>query len=173
MPGADPDVWDLGLRNPWRWSFDRCTGDMYLGDVGQGSVEEIDFEAAGQGHNNFGWNFYEGSSCYEAPCDPAGVTMPIAEYSHAEGCATIGGYVYRGASIPGLRGTYLYGDICAERILSLVVSGGVVVGQGELTDDLDAGNILSTYGFSSFGEDAAGELYVCDMAGFIYRIDAE
>jgi glucose/arabinose dehydrogenase len=175
LPGGDPRVWDYGLRNPWRFSFDRCTGDLYIGDVGQNAWEEIDVEPAGQGHKNYGWNVTEGTHCYEpmSGCDTSGITLPVAEYPHENGeCSVTGGFVYRGTKIPNLVGTYLYGDYCSGRIRTLTWKDGAVTSQGDLTDDLDS---QAQVGFlSSFGQDAAGELYVLSHGkGTVFRIDTE
>ena len=171
LPGGDPAIWDYGLRNPWRFSFDRCTGDLYIGDVGQGSREEVNVEPAGQGHKNYGWNIMEGMSCVGGgSCNMNGLTLPVAEYTHAGDCSITGGYVYRGSDIPDLVGTYFYGDYCSNRIRTLVWQNGTVISQGELTADLQSNTLVGT---SSFGQDARGELYVVDISGTVYRIEAE
>jgi glucose/arabinose dehydrogenase len=173
LPGADPFVYHTGLRNPWRASFDHCTGDLWLGDVGQGDYEEIDVAPVGAGWLNFGWNVYEGPNCYGGPCDDARPFVgPVAGYSHRDGgCAVVGGHVYRGHAIPGLRGRYLYGDICTRRIWSFVYDGGQVTDPVELTDDLASTLVLGDYTFGSFGEDSTSELYVLDLGGTVYRIE--
>jgi glucose/arabinose dehydrogenase len=171
-PGALPEIWDIGMRNPWRVSFDPCTGDLYIGDVGQSIREEVDFEPAQSGHKNYGWRLKEGKICYNpsSNCDPASsTTAPVLDYDHGSGCAIAGGYVYRGSSIPGLRGSYLFGDYCSGRIWRTTVSGGTASAPVELTNDLGSGGL----NISSFGQDAAGEVYVVDHNGAIYRIDAE
>jgi glucose/arabinose dehydrogenase len=169
LPGADPDVWDLGLRNPFRFSFDRETGDLYIGDVGQQLFEEIDFEPAGSGQRNYGWRVLEGLHCFNPSvgCSAAGTTLPVAEYSHDVGCSVIGGYVYRGSAIPRLRGRYLYSDFCTPRVWSFVIVGGVATSPVELTTELGSDVIDNV---TSFGEDGAGELYLVDQAGPIFRI---
>jgi len=177
LPGGDPDIWDYGLRNPWRFSFDSCTADLYIGDVGQGSLEEVDIERAGQGNKNYGWSVMEGTMCFKPAqppgCDDPGLTPPVTEYSHqaGEGCSINGGYVYRGSAIPALRGTYIYGDYCSNRVWSLVWKNGNLMSEGELSEDLDSTNMIQA--MSSFGQDAEGEIYVVDLAGTVYRIDAE
>jgi len=173
LPGADPDVWDYGLRNPWRFSFDRCTGDLYIGDVGQDAWEEIDVEPAESGHRNYGWDRMEASHCHEPSrnCDSAGLTLPVVEYGHGPSCSVTGGYVYRGARIPNLVGAYLYADYCSGKIWYLKLSDGVVTATGELTTDLLGGR--TEWPISSFGEDGSGELYVVVYDGAVYRIDAE
>jgi len=170
IPAGNPfgnEVWAYGLRNPWRFSFDRQNGDLYLADVGQSMREEINFQPSGSGTAaNYGWNIMEGSLCFLNPglCSSAGLTLPVAEYDHTLGnCSVTGGYVYRG-STPSLRGTYLYGDFCSGRIWGLRHSG--VSWENRLL--LDSNLLIST-----FGEDEAGELYVADYgAGSIYRISA-
>ncbi|MBI2758507.1 MAG: PQQ-dependent sugar dehydrogenase [Chloroflexi bacterium] len=160
--GGRPEVWAYGLRNPWRFSFDRLTGNLYIADVGQDIWEEIDVAAPNAPGLNFGWNYYEGSHPY-AGQPPAGIsiTMPVAEYSHAEGgCAVTGGYVYRGA-MPEWQGIYLYGDFCSGKVWGLIRSQGGWQSQ-----------ILFETGFNitSFGQDASGEIYLADRGGAIYRL---
>src|SRR5690606_25763845 len=118
------EIWATGLRNPWRFSFDRLTGDLYIGDVGQGSLEEIDFQAAASpGGANYGWNILEGPDCFipAAGCvPPPGYVPPVAYYDHTLGCSVTGGFVYRGPpGNPGLQGLYIYGDFCSGRIWGL------------------------------------------------------
>ena len=170
--GGDPDVWDFGLRNPWRFSFDRATGDLYIGDVGQDSFEEIDVEPRGQGGRNYGWNVTEGLHCFRAAsCDTAGITLPVTEYDHGSGdCSVTGGYVYRGAAIPELSGRYLYGDFCSNRVRSFVWDGAAATDARELTADLET-DVLGA--ITSFGEDAAGEVLIVDRRGAIFRIVRE
>lgn len=180
MPGGDPDIWDTGLRNPWRFSFDRCAGDLYIGDVGQGKWEEINVEARGKGLLNYGWNTMEGKECYETMpnCDQTGLTLPIVAYANdgdVTGCSVTGGYVYRGTKIPGLVGTYLYGDYCSKRVRTVSWANGALLKEGEVTQDLNTG--VLTGGITSFGEDTAGELYLVidnnqdGTPGKLYRID--
>lgn len=171
--GGDPDVLHWGLRNPWRFSFDRATGDLYVGDVGQNRLEEIDVAPAGAGPQNFGWRVMEASQCYQPAdaCDTTGLTLPIAEYDHEVGCSVTGGYVYRGGAVPGLVGRYLYGDYCSNRVFSLRWSDGTTSDLIELTDELDPDGLLN--GLTSFGEDAAGELYLTSQDGSVFRIEAE
>ena len=173
LAGADPDVWDFGLRNPFRFSFDRATGDLYIGDVGQGQFEEVDVEPRGQGGRNYGWNVTEGFECFSPrdDCDTSGITFPAAVYSHDSGdCSVIGGYVYRGSAIPALVGRYLYGDLCTNRIRSFVWNGTAAVSEVELTSALASDTTIES--LVSFGEDLNGEVYVCDIAGTVFRIDA-
>ncbi len=161
-----PEIWAYGLRNPWRYSFDRETGDLYIADVGQNSIEEVSFQPAGSaGGENYGWNITEGSRCF-APgeaCDKSGFVLPIAEYSHQKGCSITGGYVYRGQSEPALRGHYVFGDYCSGRIWTSVRSAdGVWTTTERLTTGLS---------ISSFGEDENGEIYFLDYGGgSIFRL---
>jgi len=166
--GAD-EIWALGLRNPWRFSFDRDTGDLYIGDVGQNQWEEIDFEAAGSpGGTNFGWRCKEGIHTFntEPPCDDsiflATLTDPITEYSHEEGQSVTGGFVYRGDQYTAMQGWYFYADYVQGKIWSISQTGPGVWSQPELLLDE---NIT----ISSFGEDEAGELYLCDYLGGTIR----
>lgn len=161
-----PEIWAMGLRNPWRFSFDRVTGDLFIADVGQGAYEEVNYQAAASaGGENYGWNIMEGMHCYNAvSCDQTGLTLPITEYDHSAGdCSITGGMVYRGSAIPDLQGVYLYGDLCTGRIWGLRLSGTAVVENRLL---LETGFTIST-----FGEDEAGNVYVADYTnGSIYRI---
>ncbi len=162
------EIWAFGLRNPWRFSFDRSTGDLWIGDVGQDKWEEVDraLHAAGGGRGvNYGWSMWEARSCFRAPCTTTGRTFPLAAYVHsaANGCAIIGGYVYRGASYPAMRGSYLYADFCSGRIWRVAAGGAA-----RQTPILAADTALA---ISAFGQDQAGELYVADYAtGRIYRV---
>lgn len=165
-PGYRGEIWALGLRNPWRFSFDRQTNDLYLADVGQQQWEEIDFQPAGsKGGQNYGWNILEGFVCYLAQnCDKTGMTPPVEAYSHAgENCSVTGGFVYRGSQFPTLQGIYLYGDFCSGKIWGLKREGGNWVSQ-ELKD--------TGYFISSFGQGSDGTLYLLDLAsGKIYKIN--
>ncbi len=159
--GADVsnEIWAVGLRNPWRFSFDRATGDLWIGDVGQNQYEEIHFTPAteNRGGENYGWPLLEGSHCYRSEnCDSSGLELPVAEYAHAGHCSVTGGYVYRGGAWPQLTGVYLYGDYCSGTIWATwpATTGWQ---QAELLD--------SDLMISSFGEDEAGELYVTNMSG--------
>jgi glucose/arabinose dehydrogenase len=166
--GGRPEIWATGLRNPWRFSFDRETGDLFIGDVGQEEWEEIDVFASGTGAGaNLGWNVMEGSHCYEAEtCDRGGLVLPVAEYDHSQGCAVVGGHVYRGRRWPALAGSYLYGDACSGFVWTMEARAAVG-GRGRPRRVLDTDLLIS-----SFGEDEAGELYVTDLAGGIYRVEA-
>jgi glucose/arabinose dehydrogenase len=160
-----PEIWALGLRNPWRFSFDRLTGDLFIADVGQGSYEEVNFQpAAGAGGSNFGWKIMEGLHCYNAvSCDQTGLTLPLVEYGHIQGnCSVTGGFVYRGSLYPALQGMYLYGDYCSGRIWGLKPAGTAMENELLLDSDLF---------ISTFGEDEDGNVYVADhLTGNIYRI---
>ena len=164
LAGVRPEIWAYGLRNPWRFSFDTATGDLYIADVGQFEIEEVDFEPAGDaGGRNYGWNLFEGhgihSTGVRVPTDLPGFAWPVHEYTHAEGCSVTGGYVYRGSAAPGLAGTYVFGDFCSGTIW------GLQPGTWTRTT-------LASTGFfiSSFGEDEAGGLYVVDLNGAVYTL---
>ncbi len=161
--GVRPEIWAYGLRNPWRFSFDREAGDLWIADVGQNAYEEVNFQPrASRGGENYGWNRMEGAHCYLAGCNSQGLTLPVAEYSHADGCSVTGGFVYRGRASPGLRGIYLYGDYCSGRIWGVERQGS------QRTSRL---LLSSGFSISSFGEDEAGEIYVANAAnGTIHRI---
>jgi len=164
--GGAPEIWALGLRNPWRFAFDRSAGLLYIGDVGQGAWEEVDVQPASQGGLNYGWRFMEGAHCYNpTTCSSAGLVLPAVEYDHSNGqCAVIGGFVYRGARVPALAGQYFYADLCAGWVRSFTYAGGAVTGQTSWTLEPGAGSPLS------FGEDSRGELYVLSSGGTVYRI---
>ena len=166
---ALPEIYALGLRNPWRLSFDRETGDLWIGDVGQNAWEEIDVARAGASGQNFGWNRMEGNHCFRPAdgCDQADLTPPVTEYSHdaSGGCTVIGGYVYRGTAQPDLAGGYLFADYCSGTIWAISPSG----------DEFREPTVVAESGasISSFGEDEAGELYVTDIrAGQLLRVVA-
>ncbi|HEV8252705.1 MAG TPA: PQQ-dependent sugar dehydrogenase [Candidatus Limnocylindria bacterium] len=158
-----PEIWAYGLRNPWRFSFDRGTGDLYIGDVGQGSWEEIDRQPAGSsGGENYGWDLYEGTHC-STDCAGVTVVLPLAEYGHDEdgGCSVSGGYVYRGTRQPAMLGTYLFGDYCSGTIWTLPEGDGVTP-----RPLAEAGLRIS-----SFGEGEDGEIYLVDLSGGgLYRV---
>ncbi len=160
-PNARPEIWAIGLRNPWRFSFDRLTGDLYISDVGQGRLEEVNFQPAGQGGQNYGWRFREGTEpLYPAPPDVV-LTNPVFQYDHNQGCAIIGGYVYRGSMLPALSGAYFFGDYCSGLIWMLRRNDS-----GDWQGDVVLG---TNFFISSFGEDESGELYVIDYRGAIYQ----
>jgi glucose/arabinose dehydrogenase len=168
QPGFRQEVWALGLRNPWRYSFDRLTGDLYVGDVGQGTSEEVSVGlAARRGGENYGWNVMEGTGCFRpsSGCSTAGLTLPVLTYPTREGCAVTGGYVYRGCRMPGYHGTYFYGDYCAGFVRSFrLVNGQATEARSWPTLGAGVDNI------SSFGVDADGELYIVDHTGEVYKV---
>lgn len=173
-PGFD-EIWAYGLRNPWRFSFDRVSGDLYIGDVGQDRFEEIDYTPAlTPGGVNYGWNTVEGNGhCYPSGsgCDQTGLTLPALEYDHSQGCSVTGGYLYRGCKMPDLRGTYFYADFCSAFVRTFQISGGAVTNPQDRTADLVPGGGLGIGHISSFGEDARGELYITDLNdGEVFRI---
>lgn len=172
IAGLD-EIWSYGWRNPWRLSFDRSTGDMYIADVGQDIYEEIDFQpASSSGGENYGWRLMEGKHCYNpsSNCDPGGLTYPVTEYTHSLGCSVTGGYVYRGCRIPDLRGTYFYADYCSGRIWSFRYNGTTMTDSTNRTTELGGAGVKISNP-SSFGEDSRGELYILDHSdGEIYRI---
>ncbi|MBF8259633.1 MAG: hypothetical protein HW377_2007, partial [Actinobacteria bacterium] len=159
MAGVRPEIWALGLRNPWRFSFDRGTGDLYIGDVGQGAVEEIDVQPAGDRvGRNYGWNIMEGDSCYPigtVGCNRTGLALPVFVYDHSLGCSVTGGHVYRGSAFPSLRGVYLFGDFCSGRIWG-IRKNGAAWDNALLAD--------TTLLISTFGEDEAGNVYLANYA---------
>ena len=164
-PQARDDIWALGLRNPWRISFDRETGDFFVADVGQGRREEVNFQSADStGGENYGWRRVEGSLCYEPPtgCDQDAFTPPVLEYGHDVGCAVTGGYRYRGKRAPTLRGEYVFGDYCAGTIWSAKPN----------RDGVWTSRILAVTGrpIVTFGEDEKGELYLVDFSGEVNRL---
>lgn len=156
------EVWAIGLRNPWRFSFDRETGDLYIADVGQNQYEEVNVAPAGHpAPINYGWNIMEGLHCYGSDsCDQEGLYLPAVEYSHPEGgCSITGGYVYRGEQFPALSGNYFYGDFCTGRVWSF------------LPPDGEPRQVASVQGnITSFGQDAMGELYLLTQQGQVYQI---
>ncbi|HZY03981.1 MAG TPA: PQQ-dependent sugar dehydrogenase, partial [Anaeromyxobacteraceae bacterium] len=162
-------VYHWGLRNPWRYSFDRLTGDLYIADVGQNAWEEVDFLAAGPGlvppaGVNWGWNLMEGSHCYgAATCDQAGLALPMLEYDHGQGCSVTGGFVYRGVTMPDLAAgaTYFYSDYCSGWVRSVEVAGGVAANPRQPFSGL--------VNVTSFGEDGCGEVHVVAADG-VFRL---
>ncbi len=167
-PGYRPEIWALGLRNPWRFSFDRSKGDLYIADVGQQNREEINFQDSGSpGGHNYGWNILEGTNCYnKISCTkPPKYIAPVWEYDHGLGCSVTGGYVYRGTTYPTMRGTFIYGDYCSGTLWGLKLDGTKWRNTVLLKSGLD---------LSTFGEDEAGNVYVVDYSGGkVYLIEAK
>lgn len=163
-PNVLPEIWAYGLRNPWRFSFDRVGGNLYIADVGQDAREEVNVVRTTQGGNNYGWRIMEGSQCYgAATCTQTGLTLPVLDYSHAGGsCSVTGGYVYRGSAIPGIVGHYFYSDYCGGFLRSFRYANGAATEQHDW--GLQLGSVLS------FGEDSAGELYILTGDGRVRRI---
>jgi glucose/arabinose dehydrogenase len=163
-PGAEPQIYAVGLRNPWRYSFDRRTGELWIGDVGQSSWEEVDrLPADAPPGANFGWSRYEGRDGYDqdvAIADPSRLVEPVHQYDHSRGCSITGGYRYRGNGVPQLDGRYLFADFCAGRLMALDPANGRAASLP----------VPAVEALSAFGEDPAGELYVVSMAGPVYRI---
>ena len=164
-PGARPEIWALGLRNPWRYCFDPTESQLYIADVGQNRWEEIHVADAARGGLNYGWNRMEGAHCYPSPrpCDRAGLELPVVEYDHAQGCSITGGFVYRGRRMPQLVGHYFYADYCQGWVRSFRMSGGSLLDHREWRLG-DHGPVLS------FGTDAAGEMYLCSGRGVVFRL---
>lgn len=166
--GAEPEIWALGVRNPWRFSFDSATGDLYLADVGQNAWEEVNFRPAAEaGGGNYGWDIMEGKHCYPSgtSCDQTGLILPVVEYPLRQdgNCAVTGGYVYRGQAQPNLQGIYFYGDYCSGKLWGMAQSSDGAWQNREL-NELDAS-------ISSFGVDEADELYLTDLSGGrVYRL---
>jgi glucose/arabinose dehydrogenase len=171
-PEARSEVWDYGLRNPWRFSFDSETGNLYIGDVGRDDFEEVNVESTvtGIGGVNFGWDIMEGRSCHNPPsdCDRTGLTEPALEYAHTADpdCSgsVVGGYVYHGSAVPEARGLYFYSDYCAGWVKSFRHSNGGAI------DQQDWPTLQLSDNVTSFGEDANGELYILTAGGRVYRI---
>lgn len=163
-PNVPNEAWATGLRNPWRFSFDRLTGDLFISDVGQREWEEVNFApASSAGGENYGWNIFEGTNCFAGDCSTPNLVMPVAEYSHDAGCSITGGYIYRGTQFPTLWGNYFYTDFCTGNIWTMVQNedgswqNALIGNSGRLS--------------ASFGEDAAGELYLLDHStGEIFQI---
>jgi glucose/arabinose dehydrogenase len=163
--GDRAEIWLDGLRNPWRMSFDDATGDLWIGDVGQDAWEEVDVARAGVGGLNFGWNRMEGDHCYSPSqgCNQSGLTPPVAEYGHDQGCVVIGGVVYRGSRYPFLQGGYLYADYCSGKLWALDADASLPM----------AGQVgMAGAQIVAFGEDEGGEVYVADLNGTISQVVA-
>ncbi|HUR95830.1 MAG TPA: PQQ-dependent sugar dehydrogenase [Gemmatimonadales bacterium] len=166
VDGARPEIWSYGLRNPWRFSFDRGTGDLYIADVGESRWEEVNRGAATDGAGrgaNYGWSRMEGDDCLDEGCDRSGLTLPLVTYDHDTGCSITGGYVYRGAAIPSMQGQYFYGDFCQGWVRS--VQAGDQPGEPVEWPALAPGENIT-----SFGEDASGELYIVTLGGRLLKV---
>lgn len=163
--GKRPEIWAYGLRNPWRFSFDNTTRSLYIADVGQGNREEVNVVAASASGLNYGWNIWEGAVCYPSgtACNPAGITMPLIDYDHSDGCSITGGYVYRGSAIPEIAGRYFYSDFCSGWLRSFFVANGTA------TERVDWG-VMPVGNIQSFGVDSKNELYALTSAGGVYRV---
>jgi hypothetical protein len=166
--GARPEIWSYGLRNPWRVTFDPATGDLYIADVGQAEWEEVDVSPAADGAGrglNFGWSIMEGPECLRDPsCDQDAFELPILSYDHSDGCSITGGFVYRGAAIPALKGHYFYSDFCRGWVRSFRFENGSAADQFQWPALAPGG------GVPSFGRDAIGELYVMSTGGAVFKI---
>jgi glucose/arabinose dehydrogenase len=162
--GVRGEIWAYGLRNPWRVAFDRVDGMLYIADVGQNAVEEVNVVRTNVGGQNYGWRFMEGRSCYNPGnnCNQTGLTLPVIEYSHAQGCSVTGGIVYRGTAIPEIVGHYFYGDYCQGWVRSFRYSNG----QATSTKEWALG---SSEDILSFGEDAQGEMYLLTANGTVSK----
>jgi glucose/arabinose dehydrogenase len=172
-PAARGEVWAYGLRNPWRCSFDRVTGDLYIADVGAATWEEVNVQPAGIGGQNYGWPCYEGPDEFDPfeECPAASsMTFPVHAYGHKKGCAIAGGYVYRGCAIPWLQGNYFFGDFCTASIWSFAYIPGQQPTVTDRTAELAPGGGQTIDYIACFGEDALGELYVVDQGGEIFKI---
>lgn len=175
--GAAPEVWAWGLRNPWRFNIDPCNGDVYVADVGQSSWEEVTRVSANETNLDFGWPMFEGTSCYDAPCDdPPGSLTPQAVYDHQGGrCSVTGGFIYRGSAIPALRGWYLYTDYCSGQFWAF--PGDEADGSADpLTFATEVTSIINPMGVdfvTSFGQDFDGNIYVLSASGIMYRVEAQ
>jgi len=161
QPGARPEIWAYGLRNPWRFSFDTATGQLWAGDVGQNRWEEIDLIRKGR---NYGWKTMEGFHCFSprTSCDQTGLELPIVEYPNGADCSVTGGHVYRGTRLEALYGAYVYGDFCSGRIWAIRHNDGAIVDDKLLVD--------SSLYITSFGRDLAGNLYILSQFEGIYRL---
>jgi glucose/arabinose dehydrogenase len=165
QPGRRPEIWAYGVRNPWRFAFDGPTQSLYIADVGQGSREEVNVTAADASGLNYGWNTWEGTMCYPSgnACSAAGITMPVLDYDHGNGCSITGGYVYRGAALPEIVGRYFYSDFCNGWLRSFLVLNGVA------TERLDW-HVTPIGSIQSFGLDSQGELHALTSNGDVYKL---
>ncbi len=162
---ARDEIWAYGLRNPWRFAFDDVDGTLYVADVGQNDWEEVNAVSATAGGLNYGWPIMEGAHCFspKTGCNPTGLVIPVVEYGHGDGCSVTGGFVYRGAAIPEVRGHYFYSDYCSGFLRSFRLANGSATDPREW-DVGSVGNVLS------FGMDSAGELYMLSGNGRVYRL---
>lgn len=168
IDGAAPEVWAIGLRNPWRFSIDFPTETMFIGDVGHSDWEEVNAVPLAPVGYNFGWLPMEGTRCFQRGCDPTGKTLPVLEYSHEQGCSITGGFVYRGAAIPEIDGLYFYSDWCQGWIRSFRLVDGIATDEKDWTAELGSPGQVT-----SFGTDAQGELYVTTWDGTVYQLVAD
>lgn len=169
--GRRGEIWSYGLRNPWRFSFDRAGGDLYIADVGQNALEEVNASPATTGGGrglNYGWRIMEGTNCYNPSpgCNQSGLTLPVITYGRGDGCSVTGGYVYRGTAVPGMVGRYFYSDYCQGWVRSFRLQGGAA------TDPLTHAGLATGASVTSFGQDAAGELHVLTAAGRVLKMVA-
>ena len=164
------EIFHLGLRNPFRWSFDRQTGDTWIGDVGEDNREEVDFLRVSDQGKNLGWPYREGTACFRpsANCPSSGLTAPVYEYDHSDGCSVIGGYVYRGTAIEGRRGYYIFGDFCDNELRSFRRGA-----DGQPADFETWTLPIPADNTTGFGQDSNGELYVAMASGRVYKVVAE
>lgn len=184
-PGANPEIWAVGLRNPWRYAFDALTGDLYIADVGQSSKEEVDVVPPSNGGINFGWKIMEGTNCFSTgscqsgipACNGPSLIQPVTEYGHSGSfggsCSITGGEVYRGCKIPDFFGTYFFADYCSNRIFTFETVGGAATNLTERTLELKPAGGLSINSITSFGVDGDGEVLIVDQGGEIYRVIAK
>ncbi len=168
--GGLPEIWAYGLRNPWRFSFDALTGDVYIADVGQDLIEEVNVQPADAAGVNYGWRIMEGTDCFQAgSCDTNGLVQPVHEYPHTQGRQSItGGYVYRGTCFPDIQGRYFFGDFAGEQIYTFEYAAGAISNLEDITDGIDPNSDIA--GLTSFGEDGFGELYVVSRNGKVFKI---
>jgi len=186
--GSCDEIWSYGVRNPWRSSFDPATGDLYVADVGEGCWEEVNWTASGVGGLNYGWRVMEGTHCFNLadlttctpagaicagspPCDDPGITLPVVEYQHSapNGCAIVGGYVYRGCKMPAWAGAYFYSDFCSGFVRTFTMSGGAPTNPQDVTTQVDPSGTFH-YLVGSFGQDAQGELYIALLNGQVKKL---
>jgi glucose/arabinose dehydrogenase len=163
-PNYRPEIWAMGVRNPYRWSFDRQTGDMWIGEVGQNDYEEVDFAPAGVGGQNYGWRLMEATHCFNptSGCEPDTLDGPIHEYDHGQGCSITGGIVYRGSAIPEIQGHYFYADYCSGKIWSFKYNGVAVTDSTDRTVEMAPGGGLGIGSIVCIGQDGYGEMYFVD-----------